>query len=249
MRHLDLFSGIGGFAYAIDQVWDDVEHVFCDIEPFAQKVLKRHWPESKVYGDIRDIKEEIRVDVVTGGFPCQPFSAAGKRGGSEDDRFLWPEMLRVIQLTRPSWVVAENVGGIITIENGLVFEQACADLEVSGYAVQPIVLPALSVNATHRRDRVWIIAHDESQRGTERCVYSPANPEGQPKAYRQWDDLWIQPLGGNIVEFRQEDEPFICGVDDGVPDRVDRLKGLGNAIVPQVAMQIMLAIKETQYEP
>jgi DNA (cytosine-5)-methyltransferase 1 len=242
MKHLDLFSGIGGFAYAIDQVWEDVEHTFCDIEPFSQRVVKKHWPESKVYGDIRDITDEPQTDILTGGFPCQPFSAAGKRGGSEDDRFLWPEMLRVIRLTRPTWLIAENVGGIITIENGLVFEQACLDLEASGYAVQPFVLPALSVDAIHRRDRVWIIAYDESQRGEKRPVYSKANSEGQPTPHRQWPDLWVQRVGINTIQFREEDEPFICGMDDGLSDRVDRLKGLGNAIVPQVALEIFRAI-------
>jgi DNA (cytosine-5)-methyltransferase 1 len=245
VKHLDLFSGIGGFAYAVDQVWDDAEHVFCDIEPFARKVIARHWPESRIYEDIRDIKSEKQADILTGGFPCQPFSSAGKRGGSEDDRFLWPEMLRVIRLTKPEWVIGENVGGILTIEAGLVFEQACSDLEANGYTVQPFVIPAVALDAIHRRDRVWIIAHDESKRRQKRPVQARKHSEGQSATQRQWDDLWVQPIGSNTFQFREEDESFICGVDDGLPDRVDRLKGLGNAIVPQVAMQIMRAIKNS----
>lgn len=163
MTHLDLFSGIGGFAYAADQVWSDVEHIFCDNDEYCQQVLKKHWPKSKIYGDIRELKNNNSktVDLVTGGFPCQPFSQAGKRKGKEDDRHLWPEMFRVIQEFQPAWVIAENVYGILNIEGGLVFEQVCTDLEGEGYEVQPFIIPAVSVNAPHRRDRVWFVAYSK----------------------------------------------------------------------------------------
>lgn len=243
--HVDLFSGIGGFAYAADQVWGGLEHIFCDIEPFSQQIIGTHWPESKIYGDIRDIKDKIKADILTGGFPCQPFSSSGKRRGSEDDRHLWPEMLRVIRLTEPEWVVAENVRGLITWNNGMVLEQACIDLENIGYAVQPIVIPAIALDSVHRRDRVWIIAHNESKRRQKGSVLAREHTESEQTAQREWADLWVRRIGGNSFEFREEDESFICGMDDGLPDRVDRLKGLGNAIVPQIAIEIFKAIKSS----
>ena len=190
MNHLDLFSGIGGFAYAVDRVWPGSTHIFCDTDLFCQAVLTKHWPNSKIYGDIRTITDtqgerlegwkgnrqkevgegigqENRVDILTGGFPCQPFSQAGKRGGTSDNRHLWPEMLRVIRLTTPTWVIAENVRGLLTIESGLVFEQVCLDLEASGYEVQTFIIPVVSVNAPHRRDRIWFIAHSRHERQTK----------------------------------------------------------------------------------
>lgn len=161
MRHLDLFSGIGGFSLASDWAFGDVEHIFCEIDPFCQQILKKHWPNSTIYGDIKKLTNIGTVDLVTGGFPCQPFSAAGKRKGSDDSRHLWPEMRRVIEEFQPRWVVGENVRGLLNIEGGVVFEQVCLDLEALGYEVQPFVVPACAVNAPHRRDRVWIVAHAE----------------------------------------------------------------------------------------
>ena len=182
MRHIDLFSGIGGFALAIEKVWPNSDHIFCDNDSYCQKLLKLRFQNSKIYGDIKEIKsitdsdwlglqkqgqkqqtnrsrQLFKVDILTGGFPCQPFSQAGKRRGTSDDRYLWPEMLRIIRLTNPRWVIAENVRGLLTMQNGLVFEQVCVDLEASGYEVQPLIIPAVAVNAPHRRDRIWFIAH------------------------------------------------------------------------------------------
>ena len=184
MKHIDLFSGIGGFALAVDTVWPNSTHIFCEIDPFCQKVLSKHWPQSKIYEDIRSFtntndrrsqeqKQQATgdqqrggdVDILTGGFPCQPFSQAGQRRGTEDNRFLWPEMRRVIQEFKPTWVIAENVSGILTIEQGMVFEQVCLDLEGAGYEVQPFIIPAVAVNAPHRRDRVWFVAHRNDSGG------------------------------------------------------------------------------------
>ncbi|HOW60093.1 MAG TPA: DNA (cytosine-5-)-methyltransferase [Candidatus Omnitrophota bacterium] len=192
MKHLDLFSGIGGFALAVEEVWPNSEHVFCDNDSYCQRLLKLRFPNSKIYEDIKEIKsiansfgkrphttknkqeleskrsnefcvEQSRnlgcIDLLTGGFPCQPFSQAGKRRGTDDDRYLWPEMLRVIRLTKPRWVIAENVRGLFTMQNGMVFEQVCLDLENSGYEIQPFIIPAVAVNAPHRRDRIWFVAH------------------------------------------------------------------------------------------
>ena len=160
--HIDLFSGIGGFSLAFDNIFNEQEnnHIFVEIDPFCQAVLRKHWPEAEIHGDIRAFDGgESEPFLLTGGFPCQPFSQAGKRKGTEDNRHLWPDMLRVIQVTKPEWVIAENVRGLLSIEGGVVFEQVCLDLEANGYEVQPIVIPAVAVNAPHRRDRVWFIAH------------------------------------------------------------------------------------------
>jgi len=159
-----LFSGIGGFDLAAEWMgWDNVFH--CEINPFGQKILKYYWPDAITYSDITKTDFSIhrgKIDVLTGGFPCQPYSLAGKRKGTEDERHLWPEMLRAIREIAPSWIVGENVFGIVNWDGGVVFEQIQADLEAEGYEVQPYVLPACGVNAPHRRDRVWFVAHSSS---------------------------------------------------------------------------------------
>ena len=159
MKHGSLFSGIGGFDLAAQWVgWDNVFHV--ERDPFCQQVLRHHFPKSESHEDIKEFDGTAyagRVDIISGGFPCQPFSAAGKRGGTSDDRYLWPEMFRVIRQARPTYVVAENVRGLLSWNEGLVLDTVCADLEGEGYEVFPVVLPAASVNAPHRRDRIWIV--------------------------------------------------------------------------------------------
>ncbi len=161
MTHGSLFSGIGGFDYASQKMgWKNLFH--CEINPFARKILQYYWPKSHSYENIKTTDFTIwrgKIDILTGGFPCQPFSNAGKRKGTADNRHLWPEMLRAIQEIQPEWIVGENVYGIINWSNGMVFDQVQADLEASGYEVQPYVLPAAAVNAPHRRDRVWFVAH------------------------------------------------------------------------------------------
>lgn len=165
IRHLDLFSGIGGFALAASWVWGEEHETvsFCEIEPYAQKVLKKHWPDVPCHDDIKTLKGDSfgTVDIITGGFPCQPFSVAGKQGGSKDDRHLWPEMFRVIQEARPTWVIGENVAGII---NMVEFEQCFINLESEGYETQAFIIPACAKDAKHRRDRVWAVAHSNSLR-------------------------------------------------------------------------------------
>lgn len=161
MKHGSLFSGIGGFDLAAHWMgWENTFH--CEWMEFPRKVLDYYFPEADSHVDIckTDFKRyEGNVDIITGGFPCQPFSMAGKRKGSEDERYLWHEMLRSIQEIKPKYVIAENVLGLTNIEDGLVFEQVWSDLEVAGYEVQPFVLPAASKGAPHRRDRIWIIAY------------------------------------------------------------------------------------------
>lgn len=161
MTHASLFSGIGGFDLAAE--WAGWTNAFnCEIDPFCRKVLKYHFPNAEQYEDIRTTDFTVwkdRIDVLTGGFPCQPFSLAGKRRGTEDYRYLWPAMLDVIRTVRPRWVVGENVYGIVNWSEGLVFERVCADLETAGYEVQPYIIPACGVGAPHRRDRCWFVAH------------------------------------------------------------------------------------------
>jgi DNA (cytosine-5)-methyltransferase 1 len=160
MNHGSLFSGIGGFDLAAEWMgWDNIFH--CEWMPFPRKVLSHYFPNSISYEDITKTDFSIHrgtIDILTGGFPCQPYSSAGKRLGKEDERHLWPHMLRVISEVKPTYVVGENVRGLTNWNGGVVFEEVCVDLESQGYTVQPILLPACAVGAPHRRDRVWFVA-------------------------------------------------------------------------------------------
>ena len=164
MTHGSLFSGIGGFDLAAQ--WCGWTNVFqCEINPFCRRILKYYFKNTELHNDITTTdfkKHRGAVDVISGGFPCQPFSIAGERKGTADDRFLWPEMLRAIREILPLWVVAENVGGLLTQQRGMVFERVCAELEDAGYEVQPFIISACAVGAPHRRERIWIIAHANS---------------------------------------------------------------------------------------
>lgn len=172
MKHGSLFSGIGGFDLASEWMgWENVFH--CEWNEFGKKVLKHYWPNSESFDDITKTdftNYENKIDILTGGFPCQPYSMAGKRLGKDDDRHLWPEMLRAIREIKPRWIVGENVLGIVNWNGGLVFDEVQADLEGEGYEVQPYILPAVSVGAPHRRDRVWFVAFknsNEIRRGSD----------------------------------------------------------------------------------
>jgi DNA (cytosine-5)-methyltransferase 1 len=164
MRHASLFSGIGGFDLAAEWMgWENVFH--CDINPFGKKVLEYYYPNSISYADITKTDFTIHrgdIDILTGGFPCQPYSLAGKRKGKEDERHLWPQMLRAIKEIQPRWIIGENVYGLVNWDGGLVFHEVQSDLEAEGYEVFPYVLPACSINAPHRRDRVFFVAYSIS---------------------------------------------------------------------------------------
>jgi len=305
MKHGSLFSGIGGFDLAAEWMgWENVFH--CEWNEFGQKILKYYWPDAINYGDITKTDFTIHrgtIDILTGGFPCQPFSMAGKRKGTEDERYLWPEMLRTIREIKPGWVVGENVSGILSWDGGLVFEQVQADLEVEGYEVWPYVLPACAVNAPHRRDRVWFIAHDNKFNGnrtgfcsgkipqhkaTSLRSKSNADPKikrhqrantegsictkGRPSKLFNVDKITSDTEstgreGANGIQqpirFKPGTwdnwptvEPPVCSRNDGVPGglagitfskhRNESIKAYGNAIVPQIALQIFKAIE--QYE-
>jgi DNA (cytosine-5)-methyltransferase 1 len=249
VTHIDLFSGIGGFALAAK--WAGFHTVcFVEIEPYAQKILIQNFgavadangtgqqqhsrgepvqpPQlaAQLHSDVRtfDATRYAGATLLTGGFPCQPFSQAGKRRGRQDDRYLWPEMLRVIQEARPAWIVGENVAGII----GMELDRCLSDLESEGYSCQALVIPACAVDAKHRRDRVWIVAHAALER---------INGTGNARERRRDEPpdrcRWLP-------------EPNVGRVAHGIPNRVDRLKALGNAIVPQVAYQILKGIAEIE---
>lgn len=161
MTHASLFSGIGGFDLAAQWMgWENIFH--CEKDPFCRRVLNYYWPESTSYEDITTADFTIyrgRIDVLTGGFPCQPHSTAGKREGEKDDRHLWPYMVEAIRQIRPRYVVGENVHGIISSSKGVVFEQVHSNLEAEGYEVETFLLPAAGVNAPHQRYRFFFVAH------------------------------------------------------------------------------------------
>lgn len=278
MTHGSLFSGIGGFDLAAEWMgWGNMFH--CEWNSFCQKVLKKHFPNSIGYGNIIEtdfVIWEGLIDVLSGGFPCQPYSQAGKRKGKEDDRHLWPEMLRAIREIQPRWIVGENVPGIINWSRGMVVNEIKTNLEDEGFAfLPPLIIPACAKDAPHRRDRVWFIAHNDSN-GCNR-----GNSKNEINSNKRWkyalndiiqiaddknnsDSDNIRPqrsiskeISGKQAKswkFQRDNtgwgngwpisSPVVCGVDDGIPDRMDRLKALGNAIVPQVAYEIFKAIEQ-----
>ena len=164
LKHLDLFSGIGGFSLALEATGGFETVAFCDIEEFPRKVLQKHWPHVKQYKDIKELTyDKLKadgidtIDIITGGYPCQPFSVAGRKKGEEDPRHLWPEYFRLVKELRPTWVIGENVSGHIKLGLDTVIK----DLESEGYAVRPFSISASSVGANHQRERVWIMAYSE----------------------------------------------------------------------------------------
>ena len=315
---LDLFSGIGGFALACR--WLGIETIgFCEIEPYAQRVLRKNFPGIRIFEDVRKLQtdELPRPWIITGGYPCQPFSQAGKRRGEEDDRHLWPPMFEIIRSCRPDWVLAENVAGHVSM--GL--DEVLSDLESEDYTCQPIIIPACAVDAPHRRDRVWIVAH--SNRGDSRLqpgaldekagTFPARKKQFQPgikvkdsskdvahteslghrgrSGQERGDGERIvqqeeqgrdtmgreaqgcgESCGKDVANSNSSDdskqercriegakgsesgrangrsgvkwlpEPDVGRVAHGIPSRVDRLRGLGNAIVPQVAFEIINAM-------
>ena len=279
LKHLDLFSGIGGFALGLQRTGGLETVGFCEIDKFCQKVLRKHWPDVPIYDDIRQLfvanaesnqsnwersgglspksaqrSEEQKIDIITGGYPCQPFSVAGKRRGHEDERHLWPEMFRVIQAVRPRWVIAENVAGHIQL--GL--DTVIAQMEAENYACWTFVVPACAVGAPHRRDRVWIVAYATCERtvreptdihqkdgrpfnalpwqfvGTSNvadtgCKFMES-PKSKPRQERTKGNASVRTLFTN--ENRQTEqwwttEPNVGRTLDGLPSWLDRSVGRG----------------------
>lgn len=285
MRHASLFSGIGGFDLAAEWVgWSNVFN--CEIEPYCKDLLKQHFPDAEQIGDITKTdftKWCGSVDIVSGGFPCQPFSQAGEQRGTEDDRHLWPEMFRVIKEIQPAFVVGENVQRFATWNDGMVFDQALSDLESAGYEVWSGVLPACSVEAPHGRNRVWIVAYSPSiglsRWGRQECDFQGWGVSGASKigpslrsvsarrdrqrpdtdseikndrrAFDQSPERQKREFRKNFIPnfdgFRDWEDlpkPGISRGDDGLSNRMDRVKGLGNAVVPQQVYVFFKAIDE-----
>jgi len=268
---------------------------FCEIEEFPRKVLAKHWPNVPIHHDIRkltagDLPDDIGL--ICGGVPCQPASVAGKRAGADDDRWLWPEALRIVSEILPKWVIFENVYGFISLNESLEFDKVLSQMEAIGYEVQSFVIPACAVDAPHRRDRVWIIAHAELKRGradagaqprTEtkpeelQQENGPALPDNAKAACGAVANTRLNPgcgrrerQGPEISGFssRWEPEPGVGQLVDGlsrkmdgcliwtpesvprvatgVPNRANRLKGLGNAVVPALVTVIGRAIMEIE---
>lgn len=299
--HGSLFSGFDAPSVAASWMgWENAFH--CEINPFCNEILKYWFPDSEHYEDITktDFSQwKGRIDVLTGGFPCQPFSLAGQRKGADDNRYLWPHMLRAIREIRPAWVIGENVAGILTmvqpgketevgsqtslfgednrkrilLRQEYVVETICKDLEREGYSVQPLLIPACAVGAPHRRDRVWFVAHrtdsrtEDVRREREDKVLSdgiapdtycefPSQRmlQGEKGRYKQKIRTESLHSRSNWQNFPTQSP--VCRGNDGLPFDVDNLtipftkwrqesvKGYGNAIVPQVILEIFKAIEE-----
>jgi len=232
---LDLFSGIGGFSLGLERAGMKTV-AFCEIDGFCRGVLGRHWPTTPLYDDIRQLSARRlhhdripSIDLICGGYPCQPFSIAGHQRGVQDPRHLWPEMHRLIREIRPRWVICENVAG--HVELGL--DAVLTDLADAGYTATPFIIPACAIGAPHRRDRVWIVAHAAGVRQS-----GPLAPA------KQQDPQWRQPIAQLPSAPLQWDlpAPFTVGSDDGIPCRMDRAHALGNAVVPQIPEIIGRAI-------
>ena len=290
LRHLDLFSGLGGFSLGLEATGGFETVAFCDIEKFSRKVLKKHWPNVKQYKDIKELTyEQIKedtlapIDIVTGGYPCQPFSIAGSQRGEKDTRHLWPDMFRIVKECKPTWVIGENVSGHIKLGLDTVLQ----DLESEGYSVRAFSISASSIGANHQRERVWIIAHSNMEntrqhgrriestwdtesigpRTSEETERSPNSDKVNGSSERaslvgESSDTNSQGLQGRRSEQQLrkneterptswdswwESEPSVGRVANGIPHRVDRLKGLGNSLVPAIPFIIGQSILREEY--
>lgn len=260
---LDLFSGIGGFSLGLEATGFFKTKAFCEIDPFCQKVLKKHWPDIPIHNDIKKLKGENigTVDIITGGYPCQPFSVAGKQKAEKDSRHLWPEYFRLIKECRPTWVIGENVSGHIKL--GL--DSVLKDLASENYSTRAFSISASSIGANHKRERIWIVANSQSQwRGEPRYSYqekrnpesSSTQPQSSSSNVANTDSkrrcLW-ETNRKNAKDVRQSPrsektskwwnaEPKLGRVANGIPNRVHRLKSLGNSVVPHIPYYIGMSI-------
>lgn len=290
LKHLDLCSGIGGFALGLQSTNYFKTIGFVEIDKFCQKVLTKQFPGIPIYEDLKKFKPQehnLQPDILTAGFPCQPFSVAGKQKGKDDNRNLWKETFRIIQESKPTWFIGENVSGIVK----LYLDTILADLESEGYATRCFNISASSIGAKHQRQRIWIISYTDSRlRGGRRTVTSSRTQQDrefsftQEKSECEVQNLWSKTIGCDVVSGKKEivtdsnsnrtqvqtkreqsakqkfrvkskenwweAESKLRGVPDGISygldkDRVNRIKALGNAIVPLIPYYIGLAIKES----
>jgi DNA (cytosine-5)-methyltransferase 1 len=282
LQHLDLFSGIGGFSLGLEATGGFETKAFCDIEKYPRQVLQKHWPHVKQYEDIKELNYERlkadgidSIDIITGGYPCQPFSIAGRQKGEQDPRHLWPEYFRLVKELRPTWVIGENVSGHIKLGLDTVIE----DLESEDYSVRPFSISASSIGANHQRERIWILAHsrrsqwpraelrgenenetrqenaNQFERSSSTSEVDVANTNDE-RLQRQWQSRnQFTPRFNSSRESSEEgqrtvgqgwweSEPNMGRVAHGIPKRVDRLKSLGNSLVPQIPYYIGKTILE-----
>jgi len=250
MKMLDLFSGIGGFSLAADWT-DNIETVaFCEIDNFCQKILRKHWPDVPIYSDIKDLRgDEIgKVDIISGGFPCQPFSCAGRKKGVSDERYLWPEMLRIIREVRPGWVVGENVAGLLQDNNGKTIKRIKESLDNENYETRIVLLPASNYGASFEGKRLFIIA---TAKGSRRRRWSGKNGVKQGgrmvQEEQRWHPVWGETERRIIHAIRhQKTLPGDLRGNYGLSHWMDRIKSLGNAVVPQQVYPILKAITEIE---
>ena len=306
LNHLDLFSGIGGFSLGLEATGYFDTVAFCDFDPYCQKVLRKHWPWVTIYDDVKELNSErlsanghTKIDIITGGYPCQPFSIAGRQKGEQDPRHVWPEMFRLVKELRPTWVIGENVSGHIKLGLDTVLE----NLESEGYSARAFSISASSIGANHQRERVWILAHsgctqhegtlfgsqDENeigkenahqferpsqtsksdvantqgvssygredrkhteQRNTEREVRGESSNDANTDSERlegRWSQCGLrESQEEGQIGWSQwwQSEPNVGRVAHGVPKRVDRLKSLGNSLVPMIPYYIGMSIKK-----
>jgi DNA (cytosine-5)-methyltransferase 1 len=303
LKLLDLFSGIGGFSLGLESTGYFETIAFVEKDKFCQQVLKKNFKNIPIESEVRDVKgDRYAADIICGGFPCQPFSVAGKRKGTDDDRYLWDETIRIVRECKPRWFIGENVEGIINIQEGMVLRQVCDDLEKEGFEVQCLVIPASGIGAWHQRKRVWIIAHSDSNRDRHEITRSNGEEKEIQREYREKNSTtWkfigttthdvpntigklsdecssttrvstteLERLDSDKKENRNEvrskaercseqdkrktwwqTQSSLCRVPDGVSyeldkDRTNRIKALGNSIVPLIARELGLAIMKAE---
>jgi DNA (cytosine-5)-methyltransferase 1 len=240
ITHASVFTGIGGFDLAANWIgWKNIFQV--EKDNFCTKVLEKNFPDVKRYKEIEKFhanEYEGTIDIISGGFPCQPFSVAGKRKGRSDSRYLWKEFNRIISECKPRFAVCENVPGIISLENGSIFSEILFDLANEGYFTETFTIPACSVGAFHKRERLFIIAYGGGFRSQKNFI-NPKLYYEKPEIsqFRNRSLLSLQLQNGSLQNGSRN-----CGKGNGIPETMDRIKALGNAVVPQVAFEIFLAI-------
>jgi len=276
-----LFSGIGGFSLGLETAGLAETVAFCDIEDYCQKVLNKHWPHIPIFSDIKELNYETlkakginNIDIITGGYPCQPFSVAGRKKGEQDPRHLWPEYFRLVKELRPTWVIGENVSG--HIKQGL--DTVLENLESEGYSTRTFSISASSIGANHKRERVWILAHsgrslregtelgkeNENEIGKENANQferssstSQSNVANSERERLQRSEQYETHTRETSTQFPTAEqieatglhwaiEPDVGRVAHGIPNRMDRLKSLGNSLVPQIPFLIANCIKQIE---
>lgn len=257
MRALSLFSGIGGIDLAAE--WAGIETVaFCEYAEFPRQVLKKHWPHVPIFKDVKQLNKMLlekegvidrdrTIDIAFGGFPCQPYSPVGKRKGTEDDRDLWPEMFRIIDELRPGWVVGENVANFANME----LDRTLLNLEAAGYETRTFVLPASAMGAFHQRSRTFIVANTDSERRDRLEIHEKSGcrsfcEDCTNKQARDQERTEASSILSRATRILADSSIRVHRNDDGLSEGMDRLKSLGNAVMPQQIYPIFAAIMEIE---